>query len=95
MMRLIFYLPKDRWTEGLARPTFRRSPGSISLHILEFLTLIGRNTKFSLHKAKLSPQCINKAKHGRGAPLAQFVECRTLDCKVVGSNLTKGAVLCP
>ena len=29
-----------------------------------------------------------------GAPLAQLVECRTLDHKVVGSNLMKGAVLC-
>ena len=30
-----------------------------------------------------------------GAPLAQLVECRTLDRKVPGSNLTRGAVLCP
>ena len=30
-----------------------------------------------------------------GAPLAQLVECRTLDRKVVGLNLTRGAVLCP
>ena len=27
----------------------------------------------------------------RGAPLAQLVECQTLDRKVVGSNLTRGA----
>ena len=33
--------------------------------------------------------------HEWGAPLAQLVECRTLDRKVVGSNLTRGAVLCP
>ena len=30
-----------------------------------------------------------------GAPLAQLVECRTLDRKVAGSNLARGAVLCP
>ena len=30
-----------------------------------------------------------------GAPIAQLVEHRTLDRKVVGSNLTRGAVLCP
>ena len=30
-----------------------------------------------------------------GAPLAQLVECRTRDCKVMGLNLTRGAVLCP
>ena len=29
------------------------------------------------------------------APLAQLVECRTLNRKVAGSNLTRGAVLCP
>ena len=29
------------------------------------------------------------------APLAQLVECRTLDCKVPGLILTRGAVLCP
>ena len=27
-----------------------------------------------------------------GTPLAQMVECRTLDRKVAGSNLTRGAV---
>ena len=30
----------------------------------------------------------------KGSPLAQLVECRTLDRKVAGSNLTRGAVLC-
>ena len=30
-----------------------------------------------------------------GAPLAQLVECRSLDRKVTGSNLTRGEVLCP
>ena len=30
-----------------------------------------------------------------GAPLAQFIECQTLDRKVTSSNLTRGAVLCP
>ena len=31
-----------------------------------------------------------------GAPLAQLEEYRTLDhIKVAGSNLTRGAVLCP
>ena len=30
-----------------------------------------------------------------GAPLAQLVECRTLDCKVAGLNLSRGKVLCP
>ena len=30
-----------------------------------------------------------------GAPLAQLVECRTLYSKVDGSNLARGAVLCP
>ena len=29
-----------------------------------------------------------------GTPLAQLVECQTLDRKVTGSNLTRGAVLC-
>ena len=29
------------------------------------------------------------------APLAQLVECRTHDLKVAGSNLTRGAMLCP
>ena len=29
-----------------------------------------------------------------GASLAQLVELRTLDRKVAGSNLTRGAVLC-
>ena len=32
---------------------------------------------------------------GVGAPLAQVVESRTFDRKVPGSNLTRGAVLCP
>ena len=27
--------------------------------------------------------------------LAQLVDCRTLDHKVAGSNLTRGVVLCP
>ena len=31
----------------------------------------------------------------RGAPSAQLVECRTRDRKVMGLNLTRGAVLCP
>ena len=31
----------------------------------------------------------------RGALLAQLVEYRTLDGKVIGSNLTRGALLCP
>ena len=33
----------------------------------------------------------------KGAPLAQLVECWTLDqdLEVVGSNYTRGAVLCP
>ena len=31
--------------------------------------------------------------HGRGAPFAQLVECRTLDRKVPGSNLTRGCVV--
>ena len=30
-----------------------------------------------------------------GAPLALLVECRSLDRKVAGSNLARGAVLCP
>ena len=30
-----------------------------------------------------------------GAQLAQLVECRTLDCKGAGSNLTRGMMLCP
>ena len=30
-----------------------------------------------------------------GAPLAQLVECQTLDREVAGSNLTRGVVLCP
>ena len=30
-----------------------------------------------------------------GAPIAQLGEHRTLDCKVAGSILTWGAVLCP
>ena len=30
-----------------------------------------------------------------GAPLAQLVECQTLDRKVAGLNLTRGTVLCP
>ena len=30
-----------------------------------------------------------------GELLAQLVECRTFDCKVSGSNFTRGAVLCP
>ena len=30
----------------------------------------------------------------RGAPIAQLGERRTLDLKVVGSNLAPGAVLC-
>ena len=29
-----------------------------------------------------------------GAPLAQLVECQTLDHKVAGLNLTRGTVLC-
>ena len=29
------------------------------------------------------------------AALAQLVECRTLDRRVVGSNLTLGTMLCP
>ena len=31
----------------------------------------------------------------KGAPLAQLVECRTHDRNVAGSNLNRGAVLCP
>ena len=31
----------------------------------------------------------------KGAPLAHLVECHTLDRKVVGTNLTRGVVLCP
>ena len=31
----------------------------------------------------------------RGALLTLLVECQTLDRKVVGSNLTRGAVFCP
>ena len=34
-------------------------------------------------------------KTNRGAPLAQLVECRTRDRKVMGLNLARGAVLCP
>ena len=34
-------------------------------------------------------------KTNREAPLAQSVECRTRDRKVMGLNLTRGAVLCP
>ena len=30
-----------------------------------------------------------------GAPIAQLGECRTLDGKVAGSILSRGAVLCP
>ena len=29
------------------------------------------------------------------APLVQLVKCLTLDRKVAGANLTRGAVLCP
>ena len=29
------------------------------------------------------------------APIAQLVDCRALDCMVVGSNLSSDAVLCP
>ena len=36
-------------------------------------------------------RCYNYQSRG-GAPLAQ---CQTLDCKVAGSNLTRGAVFCP
>ena len=32
---------------------------------------------------------------GREAPLTQLVVCQTLDHKVAGSGLTRGAVLCP
>ena len=33
-------------------------------------------------------------KTNRGAPLAELVECRTRDCKVMGLILTRGAVMC-
>ena len=45
----------------------------------------------------LLPQNFNhlvKFRSFAGALLAQLVECQTLDCKVVGSNHTIGAVLC-
>ena len=35
-----------------------------------------------------------KAPLVKGAPLAQLVECQTLDRKVAGSNLTRGTMLC-
>ena len=38
-------------------------------------------------------QTVQKSK--RGALLSQLVECGTLDLKVAGLNLTRGAVLCP
>ena len=34
-------------------------------------------------------------KTNRGVTLAQLVECRIRDRKVMGLNLTRGAVLCP
>ena len=33
-------------------------------------------------------------KTNRGAPLAQLLECRTRDRKVMGLNLTRGALCC-
>ena len=38
-----------------------------------------------MHFKKLSTLMANA-----GAPIAQLVECRTLDCKVMGLNLTRG-----
>ena len=47
------------------------------------------------NKNKLYPFKSQFSNTKQGAPLAQLIECRTLDGKVVGSILTWGAVLCP
>ena len=40
-------------------------------------------------------QTVNNKDADQGAPIAQLGERQTLDRKVAGSILTRGAVLCP
>ena len=59
-------------------------------------TIIGvRNTKFSIIEDYFYRYLTLQSQNCVGAPLAQLVECQTLDHKVAGSNLTRGTVLSP
>ena len=65
----------------LYRGCLKQRPSWMAQLFWTFVFPICRNTGFLMTRV--------------GAPLAQSVECRTLDRKVTGSNLARGAVLCP